>query len=60
MQVGQNLEKATPYGMLTKERKDTIEKNRQRHIWMGRDNEFKKMTGVHDKEFEIKSKIERN
>ena len=57
MQLGTNLEKATPYGMLTKERKDTIEKNRQRHIWMGRDNEFKKMAGLHEKEFELKSKI---
>ena len=27
---------------------------------MGRDNEFKKMAGVHEKEFELKSKIERN
>ena len=42
MQVGSKLDQAVPYGMLAKERKETIEKNRQRHIWMGRDNEFKK------------------
>lgn len=40
--MGSKLDQAVPYGMLAKERKETIEKNRQRHIWMGRDNEFKK------------------
>ena len=43
--MGSNLEQAIPYGMITKERKDTIEKNRARHIWMGRDNEFKRLAG---------------
>ena len=45
MQVGSKLDQAVPYGMLAKERKETIEKNRQRHIWMGRDNEFKRQAG---------------
>lgn len=41
--MGSKLDQAIPYGMIAKERKDTIEKNRQRHIWMGRDNEFKRL-----------------
>ena len=45
MQLGSKLDQATPYSLLTQERKDTIEKQRQRHIWMGRDNEFKRAIG---------------
>ena len=48
--MASDLDKAIPYGLMTKERKETIEKNRQRHIWMGRDNEFKRLAGkAHDR-----------
>ena len=43
--MGSKLDMAIPYGQMAKERKDTIEKNRARHIWMGRDNEFKRLAG---------------
>ena len=43
--MGSKLEQAIPYGLIAKERKETIERNRQRHIWMGRDNEFKRLAG---------------